>query len=189
MFRYRLLLLALPFAFIGGWGCNSSGTSSSGPGKAMLTGPEGTRAFREWPLEAATLRGATLTSTEYPNLRWEFAADGTHTLTNGGEPIPAGLKDLIEPPAFLAGKKVTGTWSLKDTLQGTGNDVRELILGFSAIDGRPAPTHWQAYVYPHHSSARYVHFCRSQNGFEGGNRVHVFKVTPAEGQPLPSPPK
>ena len=38
-------------------GCSPS--SSSSP-LAVLTGPDGQRRFREWPLDAATLRGATL---------------------------------------------------------------------------------------------------------------------------------
>lgn len=165
-------------------GCSSSPSSSP---LAVLTGPDGQRRFREWPLDAATLRGATLTAAEFPKLKWTFAADGTHALTNGGDPLPDGLKDLIEVADYRRARKATGTWLVSDP-PATG--IRELSVGFTHADGKMPPVGCGVIVFPYHSSPGYVHFCRDtlgQGGFAG--TVRVFRITPAEGQPLPLPPK
>ena len=179
MRRWFVLCVGLAAA-----GCSPS--SSSSP-LAVLTGPDGQRRFREWPLDAATLHGATLTSAEFPQLKWAFAADGTHALTNGGDPLPDGLKDLIEVADYRRAKLATGTWSVADP-PATG--IRELFVRFTHADGKMPRVGCGVVVFPHHSSAGSVHFCRDTLG-QGGlaGTVRVFKVTPAEGQPLPSPPK
>jgi hypothetical protein len=41
------------------------------------------------------------------------------------------------------------------------------------------------WVSSYHWSARYVHFCASSTGHGGIN--HLFLLTPADGQPLPTP--
>ena len=49
--------------------------------------------------------------TTLPEVRWAFAADGTHALTNGGDPLPDGLKDLVELADYRKARAAAGTWS------------------------------------------------------------------------------
>jgi hypothetical protein len=160
-----------------------SGSPESSP-LAMLAGPDGQRRFREWPLDAATLRGATLTAAEFPHLKWSFAADGTHALTNGGDSLPDGLKDLIEVADYRRARTASGTWSVAEP-PATG--IRELTVRFTHADGKIPHVGFGVIVFPYHSSPAYVHFCRDTLG-QGGlaGPVRMFKITPAEGQPLPS---
>jgi hypothetical protein len=137
----------------------------------------------EWPVEAVTLRGATLTSRDYSSLKWVFNADGTHTLSNGDQPLPAAFGDKIKNDTYLKAKSVCGRWSIKDM---AGNR-RQMAVHLETADGKRPPTGGTFWVFPYHSSAQYVHFCASSIGHGGVNLV--FKLTPAEGQPLPTPPK
>lgn len=154
---------------------------------AVLAGPDGQRRFRDWPLDPDTLRGATLTSAQFPQLRWAFAADGTHALTNGGDPLPDGLKDLVELADYRKARAAAGTWSLSTP---PATDMRELSVRFTHADGKPPRMGCGIIVFPYHSSAGTVHFCRDTLG-QGGlaGVVRSFQITPPDGRPLPSPPR
>src|SRR5262249_48849170 len=128
-----------------------------------------------------TLRGANLTSDAYANLKWTFNADWTHTVTNGGDSLPAFLEQMIKNPDYSKAKKAEGKWSIQDT---AGN-LRELKVTFEIADGRRPSMGGTAFVYAYHSSPRYIHFCQTSTGH--GGFVLTFQLTPAPGQSLPAP--
>ena len=164
-------------------GCNSGGTRAFDPGAAVLIGPDGvSRKFLEWPVDMATLKGATLTSPDHSGLTWLFNVDGTHALSNGDQPLPDMFASTIENPTYNKARTVTGRWGLKDVAGGR----RKIGVTLEAADGVRPPLGDVFWVYPYHWSAEYVHFCGSSTG-HGAN--WVFKLTPAAGQSLPSPPK
>ena len=65
--------------------------------------------------------------------------------------------------------------------------VREMSIKFTARENQ-REIGFGFYVMPYHSSAQYVHFVKDYGGIGGFGRVYVFKITPADGQSLPSPP-
>ena len=148
-------------------GCDRAG-SAPPSGTVILKGPDGeSRQYKEWPLDAKTLHGATLTCSDFPQLKWEFAANGTHTLTNGGEKLPIQMSDLIQTDPFLQSKKATGKWSLTDL--GAGG-IREMSIKFTARENQ-REIGIGFYAMPYHSSAQFVHFVKDYGGIGGFGRV------------------
>lgn len=99
-----VFILMVPIAF---------GCGSSKPKFEILSGPDGTKEFGEMPLDAGTLGGSTLTSSEFPNLKWVFHVNGTHEMTNGGEPLPVALNDLLESFRDKTETSAKGRWKIE----------------------------------------------------------------------------
>ena len=155
------------------------GCGSSQPNFTMLAGPDGAKEFGTMPLDPATLGGSTLTSSEFPNLKWVFHADGTHEMTNGGDPLPATLSDLLEPNRDKKETSAKGRWTIElKPIESAPFKMNNMWYSIAKMNGNVQISSFGIYVYPYHSSESYVHFCRWPTGQATSDMpTRMFKIT------------
>ena len=167
---HRLVFFLLVTIFIG--------CGSGKPKFEILSGPDGTKEFGEMPLDAATLGGSTLTSSEFPNLKWVFHANGTHEMTNGGESLPTALNDLLEPNREKKETTAKGRWKIElKPIESAPYKMNNMWYSIAKTNGNVQLSSYDFYVYPYHSSATYVHFCRWPTGQATPDKpTRMFKI-------------